>query len=131
MPMKISKRQMSVLGHVGKDPKRMATPGGTSVVEFSVASTYSKKVNENYVDETEWTNCKMFGDRVDTFMKYVSSGIRIEVEGHFRTEQYEKDGSTRYKHYLIVDTYIPLSKKNENSAPANANAEGNLEIPTS
>lgn len=130
MTMKISKRHLCILGHVGKEPKQLSTPGGTAIVEFSVASSFSHKVDGKYVDDTEWTDCKMFGDCVETFMKYVGKGVRIEVEGHFRTEKYQKNGENRYKHYLIVDTYTPLSKKSDaQSSEVNA-SEGALDIPS-
>jgi single-strand DNA-binding protein len=112
MVMKISQRQLRLIGNVGKAPKRASTPSGVQVVDFSVASKFSLKIDGKWVDETEWTNCKLFGDSVDTFMKHVASGTRIFVEGHFRTEKYTSNDQPRTKHYVLVETFIPLSKKN-------------------
>lgn len=128
MTMRKYKRQMSVIGHVGKQPLRSATPGGMSVIDFSVASIYSRKNGDAYEDHTEWTQCKIKGDRrCDTFMKHVGKGTYIEVEGHFRTEKYQdkNSGETRYKNYIIVDTYTPFTKVGNSQS-----SQDDLNIPT-
>lgn len=124
MTMKFSKRHLCVLGHIGKEIKRGSTagPDGVLVAEFSVASTFSRKINGQWTDETEWTNCRLYGEGVETFMKHVGPGSRIQIEGHLRTEKYTVKNETRYKYYVLVDEYIPLSKKKSDDDKSNTSA---------
>ena len=46
--------------------------------------------------KTNFVNCAMFGDRVESLVEYLVTGCKVLVEGELALEQYEKDGENRY-----------------------------------
>ncbi len=52
-----------LLGRLGKDPEMRYAPSGTAIASFSMATNHSQKVNDEWVDKTEWHNLVAFGKK--------------------------------------------------------------------
>lgn len=101
-----------LLGHVGKEPDTRSTQGGTSVSNFTLATSESFKNNQGQkVDETEWHNITTWGKLADLVGQYVNKGDLVYVEGKIKTESYEKDGTKRYTTKIIANQVKFLSPK--------------------
>jgi len=83
-------------GNVGKDAELRWTPAGRPVLNFSVADSKSKKL-ENGEWETlaeQWLNCAIWGDLAEHYAEKIKRGARVTVYGDFMSRKYEaKDGS--------------------------------------
>jgi len=82
-----------LLGHVGSEPEERTTRTGTTMVNFSVATT------ERWTDDrgeqresTEWTRVVAFGGTAERAGE-VRQGDRVHVEGKLQTRKYAgRDG---------------------------------------
>src|SRR5579885_127668 len=66
------------LGNVGKEPEIRATPGGTIVANFSIATTErAKDQSGNWADKTEWHSLVAFGRLAEIIRDYVKKGSKL------------------------------------------------------
>jgi len=81
-----------LIGNVGKEPELRKTQSGTSVANFSLAT--SKKVKGE--DKTEWHRIVAWDKLAEIIEKYVRKGDKVMIEGEIETREYEKDGRKVY-----------------------------------
>jgi len=111
----MSKNKVILVGNLGDVPDLRVMPSGSSVANFSVATSEKwkdKQTGENK-EKTEWHNCKAF-DRGNYLMaQYIAQGCqkgtKIYVEGKLETEEYEKDGTKRYSTKVNVTDFEILA----------------------
>jgi single-strand DNA-binding protein len=85
---------MNVTGRLGRDPKLNSTPGGTSVLNFSMGSSRSVKRDGEYHNETLWIDVAVWGARGEALAKLLSKGDLVSVSGAFWPRTFRrKDGS--------------------------------------
>lgn len=87
-------------GRLTRDATLETTPKGTSVLEFSVASTEKYKDKE----ETLFLDCAIFGERAEKLAQYMLKGKAVLLDGRLKLERWEKDGVKNSKHSLVVDS---------------------------
>lgn len=104
-----------LLGRLGRDAETKFTAGGTSVSNFSIATTrrWKDKDSSEWKEETDWTNCVLW--RSENLGQYLTKGTRLEVEGRLQTRSYEKDGVKKYVTEVIVEDVILLGAPGEKS----------------
>ena len=105
-----------LLGNVGKDPEIRATPGGTMVANFSIATTErAKDQSGNWADKTEWHNLVAFGKVAEIIRDYVKKGSKLYAEGSLRTNSWDDktSGQKRYKTEIVVSDISLLSGRGE------------------
>ena len=76
-------------GNIGKDAEQRFTPGGDSIVTFSlpVKSGYGDKA------KTSWVRCSMFGKRGESVLPYLLKGSLVGVSGEFSMNEWvNKEG---------------------------------------
>ena len=81
-----------ISGRLGSDAE-VQSAGEHKVVKFSIASTRSRKVNGEWVDDTTWFNCEAWNR--ENVAKYLKKGLHLAIEGRMECDEYEKDGQTR------------------------------------
>lgn len=81
--------RVELVGTVDRDPKRATTPKGAQKVSFSLAITKKSKGK----DFTTWVPCESWHE---THCEMVTKGMRIKVDGEFKTDSWEKDGKKQY-----------------------------------
>ena len=81
-----------LIGNVGKEPELRKTQSGTSVANFSLAT--SKKVKGE--DKTEWHRIVAWDKLAEIIEKYLHKGDKVMIEGEIETREYEKDGRKVY-----------------------------------
>ena len=118
---KASLNKVILIGRLGKDPEQRQLQGGTVIAKFSIATTGSRKVGEQYQDETEWHNCVSFGKQAEYISNYFRKGQMVCVEGRLKTSNWEKDGVKHYKTEIMVETATALERSDvtgERSKPS-------------
>lgn len=86
-------------GRLGEDATKRTTPGGASVLSFSVAS------DTGYGDkkQTQWFRCAIWGKRADSALAdYLVKGAQVFVTGELRASI----GEGRDKSYLNLDVRV-------------------------
>ncbi len=89
-----------IVGYVGRDPEHRSTNNGTSVCNFSMATT--RKYNDN--EETTWHNVVAWGKLADICSEYLTKGQLVYVEGRIQVRDYEdRDGNPRKAFEIVAD----------------------------
>lgn len=74
--------KLTLIGRIGKDPKKEEFNGRTKL-SFSVATdSFSGKGEKG---EPDWHNCQLWGDKADTIGKYLAKGRLVYIEGRSKT----------------------------------------------
>lgn len=103
-----------LVGHLGKDPETRHTNNGTTVCNFSLATTESWKDKQGVKQEkTEWHRCVAWGKLAEICGEYLRKGALVYVEGKLETQQWEKDGETRYTTQVRLEEMRMLGGKGD------------------
>ena len=69
-----------ISGNVGKDAVLRNTPGGDSVLNFSLAVDNGKDSNGNKRDAT-WYDCSLWGKRANSLQNHITKGCKLSLSG--------------------------------------------------
>ena len=107
----LSVNKVILLGNLGKDAEtRNLTSAGHTVTNFSVATTYSYKKNEEWINETTWHNIVVF-NASDYVLSALVKGQPVYIEGRTQKRKYDNsEGVTIYVTEVVADKIIPLDK---------------------
>ena len=122
-----SVNKIILLGNVGKDPEFRATPGGTTVANFSLATTdRAKDQAGNWTDRTEWHNLVAFQRTAEIVRDYVKKGSKLYVEGKVQTRSWDDktSGEKKYRTEVLVNELVLLSGRGEGGDGGNYNRGG-------
>ena len=92
-----------LLGNLGNDPDIKFTQGGMAICTLSLATTSSRKVNDEWQEKTEWHRVKLFGKTAEVAGEYLHKGSQVYIEGKIEYGSYEKDGVKHYTTDIIAD----------------------------
>lgn len=111
--------QVNIIGNVGQDPE-LREAGGTSVVNFSIATTDRyKDRNGEQQENTQWHRVSFWGKPAEIIAQYVSKGSKLYVGGSLEYRKYDKDGVEMTATNIKGRDFKFLDSKGEgNSAPA-------------
>ena len=106
-----------LIGHLGKDPEVRHLENGTSVANFTLATSESYKDKAgNRIDQTEWHNIVVWRGLADVAEKFLKKGSQIYLEGKIRTRSWEdQEGNKKYTTEIVADTFNMLSKKDDSN----------------
>lgn len=97
--------KVQLIGNLGKDPEKIPTKTGTTMVKLCVATTergYTKKDGTKVDNRTDWHNITVFGRLAEICDKYLRKGSRVYIEGKIHYQQVKQnDGSI--KTYISID----------------------------
>jgi single-strand DNA-binding protein len=119
-----SVNKIILLGNVGKDPEFRATAGGTTVANFSLATTdRAKDATGNWTDRTEWHNLVAFQRTAEIVRDYVKKGSKLYVEGKIQTRSWDDktSGEKKYRTEVLVNELVLLSGRSEGGEGGNYN----------
>ena len=103
--------QLSIIGHVGRDPELKYSQDGSPRCRFSVAVTERR----NQQDETQWFNVVAFGRLAETCNQYVRKGMAILVAGPVKLNEYTgRDGQHRASLDVVARDVQFLSRVDDN-----------------
>ncbi len=110
-----------LIGRLGKDPDVRHLEGGSTVANFTLATseTYKDKAG-NRQELTEWHNIVVWRRQAEIAEQYLHKGSLIYLEGRLRTRSWEdKDGNKRYTTEVEAQTFKMLDRKSDQE-PASA-----------
>ena len=121
----MSVNRATILGRVGKDPEVRNLENGTTVANFSIATSESyKDKSGNKVEKVEWHNIVLWKGLADIAAKYVKKGDLIYIEGKITTRSWEKDGSKHYTTEIVGNEMKMLGGRSGSSASSPAPGDG-------
>ncbi len=102
--------KVMLIGRLTKDPEVRATPGGTSVSSFSVATNRAYTDTQGQKQEkAEFHNIVAWGKLAEICGQYLTKGKRAYIEGRLQTRDWVgQDGIRRYSTEVIAENMIML-----------------------
>jgi single-strand DNA-binding protein len=102
----MSVNKVIVMGRLGKDVDLRKTVNGKSVASFSVGCSekWTDK-NGQKQEKTEWVRCTCWEKTADIISQYFKKGDGIFIEGKFKTDVKEENGSKTYHSYVLVENF--------------------------
>lgn len=97
----------STIGRLTRDPETKFTPAGKGITSFAIAMD----VGFGDKKKTIFWECKIWGERGETFTKYVLKGHQIGIEARIDQEEWndKATGEQRKKLVLVVNDFTLLS----------------------
>ncbi len=111
--MRNFKNSVTLIGHVGADPKIVNFENGNSIANIVLATneTYKNKSGEK-IEKTQWHNLVVRNGLVKIVESYVKKGKEIGIEGKLTNRSYEdKDGRTVYVTEIQVNDLVLFGGK--------------------
>ena len=110
--------EVIVNGNIVRDMEVKDT-GNCLVGNFTIAN------NVGYGEEqkTNFVNCVLFGDRVESLVEYLVKGCKVLVEGELAIEQYEVNDEKRYATKVYVKS-LEIEKFKEQEDKKNKYKKG-------
>lgn len=106
-----SLNQLTLCGHLTRDPEVKYLQSGTAVCEFGLAVNDRVKKGEEWVDCPMFIDCSCFGKQAEFLGKHAQKGAAVLVTGKLRFEQWETDGQRRSKHKVSAERVQLLDKR--------------------
>lgn len=100
-----------LLGNVGREPEIRATPSGTLIATFSLATADRQKDQTGeWQDRTEWHNLVAVGRTAEVVRDYVKKGSQLHVEGKVQTRSWDdkQTGQKKYRTEIFVGELMLL-----------------------
>ena len=96
-------------GRITHDLQLRYTSNNKPVCNFSIA------VNEPVIRDgerkTDFIDCVVWGKSAENLVNYQNKGSLIGVHGKLKREEYELEGSKRYKTFVLVDEVEFMEKR--------------------
>jgi single-strand DNA-binding protein len=130
--------EITIIGHLGREPEMRYTPAGQAVTNFSLASNrrYTNGSGEQ-VEETTWFRVAAWGRLAETCNQYLSKGRLVFVKGRLNADPVtgaphiwtRQDGSPGTSFEVTASTVRFLSTKADDDAIAAAEPADKEYIP--
>ena len=101
--------QVQLIGNLGRDPEVHSTPGGSKVVNLSIATTdnWTDKRSGEKCERTEWHRIVIFSNGLANVVeRYLQKGSKVFVQGSLQTRRWtDQDGKERYTTEIVLQPY--------------------------
>lgn len=121
----LSLNKVIIGGRLSQEPELKTTPGGHSVVSFSIA--VNRKVKQGEEQKPDFFNVTAWRGTADFVARYFHRGSSICIVGSLQNSTWEKDGQKHYKTEIIADEVFFVDSKND--AQGAETAQGGSFIP--
>lgn len=111
----MSVNKVILLGHLCGDPKIKTFSDGSKAARFSLATNERYKDGNAYKERAEFHNIVMHGRNAEIAEQYLKKGDRIYLDGKLKLVKWEKDGQQRQQVDIVVNTFVMLTPKREQS----------------
>ena len=121
--------RVMIIGNLGADPILRSLPDGSSVCNFSVATTDSwSNAQGERRDQTEWHRITFFGRMADVLHEFGRKGTKLYIEGALRTRKWvDKEGIERVTTEIRGEEFTFLSHPNSQQGGHHGRAENKTE----
>lgn len=111
-----------LVGNVGADPESRTSQSGTSITNFSVATSRRYRNDAgDLVEQTEWHRITAFNGLGKTVAQYVRRGMKVSVQGRLHYSKWtDQAGQTRYGVDIYASEVEFLSKAPASTSGDNA-----------
>ena len=121
-----SVNKVMLIGRLGADPELKKMNSGDSSVQINLATSerWRDRNSGEQRERTDWHRLNFYGRLADVVNDYCRKGSLLYVEGHLRTDSYDREGQTRYITYVRVAQMTMLDSRGDNQQGASASSGG-------
>src|SRR3990167_1932988 len=97
-------QQVTIIGHLGRDPETRYMPNGDAIASFTVAvgEKWTDKASGEKKEHTEWFRVQALKRLAELAGEYLKKGQPVFVQGRFRTRKWQdKEGAERHSTEII------------------------------
>lgn len=95
-----------IVGRLGQDPELRHSKNGTPWCTMSVATNRSRKDGDQWIDETDWHEVKVFGDDAERSHRKLRKGSVVAVDGSLIYETWKDEAGNRRRKPRIVASRV-------------------------
>ncbi|MBI2026296.1 MAG: single-stranded DNA-binding protein [Deltaproteobacteria bacterium] len=119
-----------IVGRLGTDPEVRYTTNGTSVTNFSVATSENWNDKEgNKQERTEWHRIVVWGKMGELCSQYLKKGRQVFIEGRIQTRSWEdKEGQKRYTTEIVAQNVQFLGSREQSSSASASTGGGDSQV---
>lgn len=123
--------QITVLGHVGRDPEVKQAKSGANYTKFSLAVTNYGKKDAEGKPSTDWFNVTCFGKTADKVAQDVRKGDVVMAIGNASIESWTgKDGQYKSSIAVLANQIVTTTSKRDRPGDSiGRDNENNEDIP--
>ena len=111
---------ITLIGHIGQDPKTRAFEDGNTVTSFGLATNEKKR---DGTEITSWWNCSCWGKGGEVIAQYLKKGDPLMVNGPVIQRPYtDANGQERLSIDVRVRDFTMLGRAQESSGGYTADA---------
>lgn len=129
-----------VIGRLGQDPELREGKTGKRWSAFSVATNRARRDGDQWTEETDWHDIRVFGDDAERCLRFLRKGSVVAVDGSLVYDSWTDDqGVKRRKARIIANRVQFLADLRQpaesrppaeiEGAPVNEEAEESAELP--
>lgn len=110
-------------GNLTKDPELKATPKGTSVCSFSVASNRFYKQDQEYQKEVSFFDVETWAKLAESCAEYLEKGRGVRVVGRLKQDRWQDaEGNPRSKVKIVAEhvEFKPIFTRKEDEVTEEA-----------
>lgn len=103
--------KIMLVGRIGRDPelRRPAGDNGTPWSVLSVATNRYRKEGEQWIEDTDWHQVKVFGKEAEYANRVFRKGSLVSVEGSLSYEHWtSEDGTKHHATRILADRVVHL-----------------------
>jgi single-strand DNA-binding protein len=123
---------VTLVGHLGRDVDLKSMADGTTVANFSIATSRKRRDSE----VSTWWRCALFGKRGEALAQYLHKGDPVLIQGEPYLRSYtDKEGHERQSLECDVKEWTFVSSKGERqegsgyAAPAQSKPKADPQAP--
>jgi single-strand DNA-binding protein len=106
-----------IVGRIGQIPELRHSKDGIAWSSLRVATDRRKKQGEEWIEETDWHNVKVFKQQAEQCQKWLKPGSLVAVEGSINYDKWKdrETGQDRYGSTVVADrvTFITTPVRND------------------
>ena len=127
-----SVNKVFLYGNLGANPEVRATPNGTDVAQFSLATNRSVRIDEGYRSETDWHTVVAFDWLARRASERLQKGQPVAVVGTLRPKTWtDADGKSRKRVEIYAENlcFSPLSTEPNGTQSLRKGSENKKDLP--
>ena len=125
-----SVNKVIILGNLGRDAEVKTTPNGSTVANFSLATTETWKGKDGQKQEkTEWHRVVLWGKTAEHVGGFLTKGKAVYIEGRLQTREWDKDGQKHYTTEVHVDQFQMLDSRGDSAGPTHKGDNNGFDEP--
>lgn len=110
----MSINRVILVGNLTRDPELRNLPSGMAVLNIRLAVNTRRKDGQSgeWMDEPNYFNVTVFGNRGEALSRFLSKGSRIGVDGRLRWREWQaQDGAKREAIEIVADDIQMLDSR--------------------